>query len=136
MKKTEILKKIFEVELDGTMQQEQTAITEVARKMKSQAHFEGSEKQVAWVEKIYAYFIHKAFALDYSVCAQMVKVVEKAAQEHTDAKWWIDHRDDSVCKLFKDEYEALTDAYDESGIDHLRGEEEAQAMEAFIRSTM
>lgn len=95
------------------MNWENTAINEIAKTETEKVSFTGSEKQVAWVEKIVRHFFYLALSADYIEIVDYVKALRQACEDHTDSKWWIDRRDKSLRSLFPEVEEACEAGYEE-----------------------
>lgn len=82
------------------MQWEPNAISEISKNEVEKFTFEGSEKQVAWVEKIVKMFFYKALSEDYLYIMDYVKALRNACENHKDAQYWISRRDKYISELF------------------------------------
>lgn len=82
------------------MQWEPNAINEISKVEVAKFTFEGSEKQVAWVEKIVKSFFYKALSEDFLYIMDYVKALRNACENHKDAQYWISRRDKSISELF------------------------------------
>jgi len=82
------------------IQWENDARNSIAKAEVAKYTFEGSEKQVAWVEKIVRLFFYKALSEDYLYIIDYVKTLRNACENHKDAQYWISRRDKSISELF------------------------------------
>lgn len=95
------------------IQWENDARNEIAKAEVSKYTFEGSEKQVAWVEKIVKSFFYKALCEDYLYIVDYVKALRNVCEAHKDAQYWISNREKSLSNLFP-EVEKEVDAIAEN----------------------
>lgn len=94
------------------IQWENNARNSIARAEVSKYTFEGSEKQVAWVEKIVKSFFYKALSEDYLYIVDYVKALRSECEAHKDAQYWISRREKSLSDLFpgvEKEIDAMTE---------------------------
>lgn len=82
------------------IQWENDARNEIAKAEVAKYAFEGSEKQVAWVEKIVKSFFYKALCEDYLYIVDYVKALRAACETHKDSQYWISNREKSLSNLF------------------------------------
>lgn len=91
------------------IQWENDAINEIAKAEVAKYTFEGSEKQVAWVEKIVRFFFYKALYEDYLYIIDYVKALRDACENHKDSQYWISRRDKSISELFPEVEKEIDD---------------------------
>lgn len=82
------------------IQWENRAISQICDAEVEKFTFEGSEKQVVWVEKIVKSFFYKALSEDYLYIVDYVKALRSACEAHKDAQYWISRREKSLSELF------------------------------------
>ena len=97
--------------LSEKMQWESMAKDKIASEEVAKLTFEGSEKQVAWVEKIVKSFFQKALSTDYVTIVDYVKALRSLCEEHKDAQYWISRRDKDLRDLFPKMDEVCEDGY-------------------------
>lgn len=85
------------------------ARTEIVRAEVAKYTFEGSEKQVAWVEKIVRLFFYKALCEDYLYIIDYTKALREACEVHKDSQYWISRRDKSISELFPEVEKEIDD---------------------------
>ena len=68
------------------------AVEEVEKML---AHITGSEKQLDWVKSILRSYMSSIYqnGVDYTFWALYYKAAVQASMLHTEASWWIQHRD-------------------------------------------
>ena len=97
--------------LSEKMQWESMAKDKIASEEVAKLTFEGSEKQVAWVEKIVKSFFYKALSTDYVTIVDYVKALRAACKEHKDAQYWISRRDKDLRDIFSKIDKVCEDGY-------------------------
>lgn len=97
--------------LSEKMQWENMTKDKIASEEVEKLSFEGSEKQVAWVEKIVKSFFYKALSTDYVTIVDYVKALRAACEEHKDAQYWISRRDKDLRDLFPNMDKVCEDGY-------------------------
>ena len=97
--------------LSEKMQWENMAKNKISSEEVAKLTFEGSEKQVAWVEKIVRSFFYKALSTDYVTIVDYVKALRSLCEEHKDAQYWISSRDKCLQDILPDVEETCEEGY-------------------------